>query len=66
MKRSRPTRRPPAKRASVTFDAQDYAEMETLAKQKKVSVSWLVREAVSLYLVDRAALSRTGSGKDTK
>ena len=37
-------------RASVSFDAQQYTEIELIAKQKKVSVAWVVRDAVEQYL----------------
>ncbi len=59
MKKPRPARRVGVRRASVTFDAQDYTEMETLSKEKKVSVAWLVREAVSQYLRERTPLFRS-------
>lgn len=37
-------------RTSVSFDAEQYAEIERIAKAKKVSVAWVVREAVEQYI----------------
>ena len=37
-------------RASVSFDAERYADLERIAEGKKVSVAWVVREAVDEYL----------------
>ena len=33
-------------RLSVSFDAQDYAQLSALAARRDVSVAWLVRHAV--------------------
>ncbi|MCF1183576.1 ribbon-helix-helix domain-containing protein [Marichromatium gracile] len=37
-------------RASVTFPAELYAELERIAAEKKVSVAWVVRDAVEKYV----------------
>jgi hypothetical protein len=37
-------------RASVSFPQKDYSALEKIASQKKVSVAWVVREAVTDYL----------------
>lgn len=37
-------------RASISFNSDDYGELERLATEKKVSLAWIVREAVSLYI----------------
>ena len=37
-------------RASVTFPADVYAELERIAEEKKVSVAWVVRDAVEKYV----------------
>jgi metal-responsive CopG/Arc/MetJ family transcriptional regulator len=39
-----------ATRASVTFPANTYAELERIAEKNKVSVAWVVRDAVEKYL----------------
>jgi len=41
------TRQP---RASITFPPEIYRTLETLAKQKKVSIAWVVREAIEKYV----------------
>ena len=43
-------------RTSVTFPADLYAEVEDIAKQKKVSVAWVVRDAVEKYVSDQHSL----------
>lgn len=45
-------------RASVSFDGGDYAELERIAEAKRVSVAWVVREAVSMYLGEGNPLFR--------
>ena len=42
-----------APRASVTFPPDLYRTLEQLAKQKKVSVAWVVREAAEKYVADQ-------------
>lgn len=39
-------------RASVTFPADVYASLEIIAKRKKVSVAWVVREAAEKYVAN--------------
>lgn len=46
----------PAKRtvrASVSFPEDQYAELERIAQEQRVSLAWVVREAVQTYLVQR-------------
>lgn len=40
----------PAPRASVTFPPELYRTLEQIAKQKKVSVAWVVRDAAEKYV----------------
>lgn len=37
-------------RASVSFPKVDYSKIEKMASDKRVSVAWVVREAVIEYL----------------
>ena len=46
-------------RASVTFPAEDYVELERIAENHKVSVAWVVRKAVDEYLGAQSPLFRT-------
>jgi predicted DNA-binding protein len=39
-----------AMRASVSFPPDLYRTLEALAKQKKVSVAWVIREAAERYV----------------
>lgn len=43
-------------RASVSFPEDQYAELELIAQQQRVSLAWVVREAVQAYLVTRWTL----------
>ena len=40
-------------RASVTFPPELYKTLESLAKNKKVSLAWIVREAAEKYVADQ-------------
>jgi predicted DNA-binding protein len=40
-------------RASITFSPEVYETIEDLAKKKKVSIAWIVREAVEKYVADQ-------------
>jgi hypothetical protein len=53
-KKSNPSRAKEIIRASISFNSEDYEQLERLAIEKKVSLAWVVREAVSLYIQDDA------------
>ena len=42
-------------RASISFPPDIYESLEELAKQKKVSLAWVVRDAAERYIADRTA-----------
>ncbi len=44
----------PAVRASITFPAALYETLEDIAKRKKVSMAWVVRDAAEKYVVREA------------
>lgn len=44
---------PATVRASISFPAELYETLELVAKQKKVSLAWVVREAAEQYLGDK-------------
>jgi predicted DNA-binding protein len=46
----RQTKREPSTRSSVTFPAEVYASLEIIAKQKKVSTAWVIRDAAEKYV----------------
>jgi metal-responsive CopG/Arc/MetJ family transcriptional regulator len=41
-------------RASITFPAALYETLEDIAKQKKVSMAWVVRDAAEKYVAREA------------
>lgn len=50
-------------RASVSFPDELYTTLENIAKQKKVSVAWVVREAAENYVDDQWPLfAKKGTG----
>ena len=40
-------------RASITFPPNLYETLEEIAKQKKVSLAWVVRDAAERYISDQ-------------
>ena len=46
-------------RASISFPSDLYETLDEIAKQKKVSLAWVVRDAAERYVADPAA--RRGS-----
>lgn len=45
-------------RASVSFPEDQYAELERIALDQRVSLAWVVRDAVQAYLVKRSSPER--------
>ena len=41
-------------RASISFPPEVYETLEVLAKEKKVSLAWVVREAADFYISAKA------------
>ncbi len=46
---------PASVRASISFPPDIYESLEDLAKKKKVSLAWVVRDAAERYIADRSA-----------
>jgi predicted DNA-binding protein len=42
-----------AVRASISFPPDVYETLESIAKEKKVSLAWVVREAAEKYIADK-------------
>jgi predicted DNA-binding protein len=42
-----------AVRASISFPPDVYGTLELIAKEKKVSLAWVVREAAEKYIADK-------------
>lgn len=53
-------------RASVSFPPEIYRGLEELAAKKKVSIAWVVRDAVEKYLVEEFPLFGTSLLKEAK
>lgn len=49
------TKNGPQPRASVTFPPGLYKALEGIAKRKKVSIAWVVRDAAEKYVASRLA-----------
>jgi metal-responsive CopG/Arc/MetJ family transcriptional regulator len=47
----------PAVRASISFPPGLYETLEDIAKQKKVSLAWVVRDAAERYVADRTLVT---------
>jgi predicted DNA-binding ribbon-helix-helix protein len=43
-------------RASITFPPDIYKTLEDIARQKKVSLAWVVREAAEEYIAGKSPL----------
>jgi predicted DNA-binding protein len=43
----------PAVRATITFPSDIYQTLEDIARRKKVSLAWVVREASEQYIGDK-------------
>jgi metal-responsive CopG/Arc/MetJ family transcriptional regulator len=54
---------PDTMRASVSFPAEVYGELERIAATKKVSLAWVVRDAAERYVVEHGAGPREGRGE---
>jgi hypothetical protein len=54
----KPTGKPPATRASASLPPDIYATLRDIAKQKKVSVAWVIRDAAEKYIADEWPLLR--------
>ena len=45
-------------RATISFPQEIYVSLEEIARQKKVSLAWVVRDAAEQYLAERWPLFR--------
>jgi metal-responsive CopG/Arc/MetJ family transcriptional regulator len=50
---SQPAYEPKTTRVSVSFPRELYETLESIAKEKKVSVAWIVRDAAEKYVGDQ-------------
>ena len=45
-------------RASISFPSNLYDTLDEIAKQKKVSLAWVVRDAAEKYVADRTVAAK--------
>ena len=57
-RRSMKNQSPSLVRASISFPPDLYETLEEIAKQKKVSLAWVVRDAAEKYVADQGPLLR--------
>lgn len=50
-------------RASISFPPDLYETLEDIAKQKKVSLAWVVRDAAERYVADETGKGGKGHGQ---
>lgn len=51
-------------RATISFPADTYQTLEDIARQKKVSLAWVVREATEQYIADKWPLFGKPQGEN--
>ena len=52
-------------RATISFPVDVYEALEEIARQKKVSLAWVVRDASEQYVTDKWPLFRSDKGRKT-
>ena len=62
-RRSMKTKSASLVRASISFPPDLYETLEEIAKQKKVSLAWVVRDAAEKYIADRTAETKKPTPK---
>ncbi|ASK94712.1 CopG family transcriptional regulator (plasmid) [Xanthomonas campestris pv. campestris] len=55
----KPTGKPRAARASASLPPEIYQTLQAIAKQKKVSVAWVIRDAAEKYIAAQWPLLET-------
>lgn len=50
-------------RATISFPPDIYETLEVIAKEKKVSLAWVVRDATEKYIADKWPLFAKGEGE---
>lgn len=58
----KPTGKPRATRASASLPPEIYSTLQDIAKQKKVSVAWVIRDATEKYIAEQWPLFSKGQG----
>lgn len=58
----KPTGKPRSTRASASLPPELYSTLQAIAKQKKVSVAWVIRDAAERYVAEQWPLFSKGHG----
>jgi metal-responsive CopG/Arc/MetJ family transcriptional regulator len=53
-------------RASISFPKDQYIELDRIAQQQRVSLAWVVRDAIEEYLKNRWPLFQLDSSEQRK
>lgn len=64
--KNRKTRPPGMPRASVSFPPELYQTLEELAKKKKVSIAWVIRDAAEKYVAAEWPLFASNLSREVK
>ncbi|MBS0225743.1 MAG: CopG family transcriptional regulator [Proteobacteria bacterium] len=56
----KPTGKPRATRATASLPPDIYQTLQDIAKQKRVSVAWVIRDAAEKYVADQWPLLHAG------
>ena len=56
VRRTQRVKRAKTRRISVSLSAEHYAELQRLAEQNRVSLAWVVRDAIDRYIAAEAPL----------
>lgn len=54
----KPNGKPPTTRVSASLPPDIYAMLRDIAKEKKVSIAWVIRDATEKYVADQWPLFR--------
>lgn len=57
----KPTGKPRTTRASASLPPEIYSTLQDIAKQKKVSVAWVIRDAAEKYIAEQWPLFESTS-----
>ena len=61
-RQSMKSRRAASVRASISFPPALYETLEEIAREKKVSLAWIVRDAAERYVAEQGAQSEKHGG----
>jgi metal-responsive CopG/Arc/MetJ family transcriptional regulator len=53
-------------RASISFPPAIYETLGSIARQKKVSLAWVVRDATERYVAEQTTQGKKGRGRSSK